>query len=300
MNRIVPAALLVAFLCACETAPIASIPDPLPEALPWTTSEELEEGAFLGIEGRENDSGSLDELSFDPGVRVTDVATGSPADMVGIQAGDVLMSFEGQELYAPEDIAALLRGLTGNEQVTCEVMRDDTMFEVQFALRPAAGGAGEVMELYRVDVARTRAAWATSPKGVVLVSSADGGPTERAGLAIGDVVLEIDGEPVVSDRGMVRRLLGYEAGTRHEFEVVHGKQLETMSVELYEPSTKTTHFVFPILWNWNADTSGDYAEFALIDLYFISLFRYRRDGDEKEWRFLRFFQVKSGVGELTE
>ena len=35
-----------------------------------------------------------------------------------------------------------------------------------------------------------------------------------------------------------------------------------------------------------------------IDLYVISLFRYAREGGEKRWSFLRFFQFASGVGEL--
>lgn len=300
MTRLVPAALLALLLCACETAPIAPVPDPLPEALPWSSAEAVEGGAFLGIEARENDAGSLDELAFDPGIRVTAVAVGSPAAAAGIKPGDVLLAFDAQPLYAPEDLAALLRERAGDETIALEVLRDDTSFEVQLALRAAGGGTSMAVELYRIDVARTRAAWATAPGGVMLVSSAPDGPTERAGLAVGDVVVAIDAERVASDRGMIRRLLEYEPGAEVELELLQGEAHQRVGVKLYEPREKTTHFVFPILWNWNASIEGDYAEFALIDLYFISLFRYRRDGEEQEWRFLRFFQVKSGVGELSE
>ena len=53
MTRTAPAVALLALLAACQAAPIAPVPDPLPEALPWSTSEEVERGAFLGLELRD-------------------------------------------------------------------------------------------------------------------------------------------------------------------------------------------------------------------------------------------------------
>src|SRR5262249_35439975 len=57
---------------ACTTATLATIPEPLPEALPWSVP--AQGGAFLGLSVEENDSGSLDNLYFQPGVRVITVA----------------------------------------------------------------------------------------------------------------------------------------------------------------------------------------------------------------------------------
>ena len=75
------AALSLCLLAAgtsCQYAPERTIPDPLPETLEWAIPQ-AGASAFLGVEVRENDSGSLESLSFDPGVRVHAVTERSPA-----------------------------------------------------------------------------------------------------------------------------------------------------------------------------------------------------------------------------
>ena len=51
---------------------------------------------------------------------------------------------------------------------------------------------------------------------------------------------------------------------------------------------------------YDATANRERQAFVLIDLYVISLFRYRREGNERHWSFLRFFNFSSGVGELEE
>ena len=302
MTRTAPAVALLALLAACQAAPIAPVPDPLPEALPWSTSEEVERGAFLGLELRENDSGSLDELAFEPGVRVIELAAGSPAAEAGLQLGDVVLRYDGAELFAPEDVEALLRGGREGDEVGLQVLRDDTVFDVRVVLRStAAGAAAEARPLYRVDVSRTRAAWASGPRGVVLVSAAEDGPTARAGLPLGSVVVAVDGASVASDRGLIRRLARYEPGTEVVLTLLDDEnRTSEREVRLFLPKEVITRSVFPILWGYNADADGENKSLVLIDLYFISLFRYTRTGTEKEWRILRFIQFSSDVGELGE
>ena len=58
--------------------------------------------------------------------------------------------------------------------------------------------------------------------------------------------------------------------------------------------------VLPTLQRIDAAADRTRENFVLLDLYLISLFRYEREGSEKNWRFLRFFQWSSGVGELDE
>ena len=64
--------------------------------------------SFLGLEVRENDSGSLESLSFDPGVRVHEVTERSPAAGAGVRVDDVVLAMDGVELAVPEDLTALL------------------------------------------------------------------------------------------------------------------------------------------------------------------------------------------------
>ena len=78
-----------------------------------------------------------------------------------------------------------------------------------------------------------------------------------------------------------------------------GKERD-VAVRLVEEPRQLTHFMIPILTNYDSDPDGESTSFVLIDLYVISLFRYTREGAEKEWRFLRWFRWSTGVGELSE
>jgi membrane-associated protease RseP (regulator of RpoE activity) len=298
--RTAPAALLSLLLGACQTAPAGPIPDPLPEALPWRTSEEIPEGAFLGLKTRENDSGTLDALSFASGIVVTRVVEASPAAHAGFEIGDVVLSFGGRELYAPEDLEALLRDATGDAPLAAQVQRGDSVLEV--LVTPLAGGDGpvaEARELYVLDVARTRAAWATGPRGVTLVSTVDEGPMTRARIPIGTTVVALDGEPLTSARGLVRRLETYPPGARVEFRIVDAEGDEReRKVRLFDQPTVVTKSVFPILWTYHADPNKDEKLFKLVDLWIFSFYRYSRSGEEKEHRVLHFIKWGSGKGEL--
>src|SRR5579862_8363167 len=52
-----------------------------------------------------------------------------------------------------------------------------------------------------------------APIGVGVVSVVPGGPAERAGLRVGDVVVAIDGSPVTSVDALMRRLSRIGPGT---------------------------------------------------------------------------------------
>ena len=56
----------------------------------------------------------------------------------------------------------------------------------------------------------------------------------------------------------------------------------------------------PILFTYAGEVDESETRFVLIDLWFISLFRFRRDGGERTYKILRFFTWSTGVGELSE
>ena len=291
-------ALLAAIVVGCQTAPDRTIPDPLPETLEWAIPV-ADDAAFLGIEVRENDSGSLESLSFDPGVRVHEVVERSPAAVAGVQINDVLITFDGTELAVPEDLAALLEGASGGTTATLGLQRGDTVFEVEVTLI-GSGGAIEAAarEAFVLDPARTRGAWGTND-GAILVARAEKGPLHS--LDIGDRVIELDGKPIVSGRGLVQRLVSHDPGSKVKLTVVsQAGETRTVRVRLLEEGRRLTRFSIPILTTYDATANRERQAFVLIDLYVISLFRFRREGNERHWSFLRFFNFSSGVGELEE
>jgi len=290
-------AALVAFCASCRSAPDRTIPDPLPETLEWALPAQAGT-AFLGLEVRENNSGSLDDLSFDPGVRVHRVVDGSPASAAGVRIDDVVLSFEGVELAVPEDLDALIGRASGGDRVALQVQRGDTVFDLEVTLRGAGGDeAPAVNEAFVLDPARTAGAWGTSD-GAVLVSRAKRGPVR--GLPVGARVIALDGDPIVSGRGLVKRVVALAPGTRVTFTVAFpdGGDPRDVDVSLLDAGRRTTRFSIPVLATYDATADRERENFVLLDLYVISLFRYQRDGTEKSWSILRFFQFAGDVGEL--
>ncbi len=121
-------------------------------------------------------------------------------------------------------------------------------------------------------------------------------------LPIGSRVTSLEGQRIVSGRGFVRRLLALSPGEKVELKVtLPDSQKETvLDIVLQDEGRRLTRMSVPILATYDAAADRSRESFVLLDLYLISLFRYEREGSEKRWRFLRFFQWSSGVGELDE
>lgn len=293
------AALVVLLLGACTTAPIRPLPDPLPATLEWAQAQ-AEEGSFLGLTVRENDSGSLESLSFDPGVRVTAVAKGSPAAEAGMRIGDVLLELGGQPVHDPGELANLLAELEPGSPAEAQIQRGDSGFAVQLTPRAQGGGGAAPERLWRADPARTLAGWLGGQGGVVLVTTDPDGPFAKAGFEAGDVVRSIDGERVLSDLDLVQRLQAQPEGARVDVTYTRGAEgpEREARVQLATPNRRVTGVNLPILVNYSSDPEGTQTSFALLDLWLISLLRYERDGAEKRWSILRFFRFSTGIGEL--
>jgi S1-C subfamily serine protease len=234
-------------------------------------------------------------------VRVTRVVQNSPAEAAGVSVGDVIRSFDGTRVDDPGALDTLLRRAEPGREAVLELQRDDTVFELRLPLAAAGGGGGEARPLYRLDPARSRAGWATGERGVVLVSAAEDGPTGRAGLELGAVVLAVDGEELLSARDLIRELGAHPPGDEVTLTVLEpGGGTREVELRLQDQGRRLIGAGFPILFHYDADPSGGSSEFVLLDLWLISLFSYEREGSEKEWRILRFIRWSTGVGELSQ
>jgi len=300
------AALIAILVAACTTTPLAPIPQPLPVTLAWASQADPAGGAFLGLKGRENLVGGFDDLDFQAGLRVTHVVENSPAAKAGCRVGDVLLAFDGHRTNDPGELEALVVANRPGNRIVLEVQRGDTVFEVPVELEAPAGAEAlapqdSALATHRLDPARSRGAWRTGMGGAVLVASADRAPFPRAGIPVGSVVRAIDGEEVLSDRALIRCLEGRAPGAVVEARFL-GPDGEERSarVTLQDQPTKVTRISLPVLFTYDADVEGQATSFVLLDLWFLSLFRYERSGEERRWRFLRFFEFSTGVGELSE
>lgn len=300
LPRTLPGLLL---LCACTSAPVQPLPDPLPETLEFARAQAPQGGAFLGLEVRENDGGSLDELAFEPGVRVVGVDRNSPAARAGFVPGDVLLALDGERVDDPGTLEALLAAARPERTVQLEVRRGDSAFALAVPLASRVeGDPGPAPRLlWRADPARSRAGWLAGHGGVVLVTSEERGPFPSAGIRPGAVVLALEGEPVRSERALIRRLQALEPGARVAVRWrAPGEEAEREArVRLFAPPRRVTSARFPILFAYDAAADGSSRRVALVDLWLVWLLRYERRGVERHWSVLRFLRYSSGFGELA-
>ncbi|HHJ18450.1 MAG TPA: PDZ domain-containing protein [Gammaproteobacteria bacterium] len=68
------------------------------------------------------------------GVLVTSVTADSPAAKAGLQANDVILSYGDQKLYAPEQLAGLVRSDQPNQTVTLQVAQKGQLNKLQVTL----------------------------------------------------------------------------------------------------------------------------------------------------------------------
>ena len=173
--------------------------------------------AWLGSEIQELDATISDalHLTADTGVLINDVVPGSPADVAGLQRGDVIVSmngatiidsFQAQDLISdvdPGDTAKLVvdtvDGGLRNVYVTFGVQPDATGTNVQTvaaatdtAIDPVLSTPWGISVSPLTDDARAAFGIPANVQGVVIVAVAKGSLADRQGLEVGDVIESIN------------------------------------------------------------------------------------------------------------
>lgn len=151
------------------------------------------------------------KLTTSKGVVVSDVSEDSPADRAGLKQGDVILQYKGSSV---EDAAVLQKAVTRTPvgtKATMKVMRSGREQEVTVTI----GEQSDTAKVASIDRAVEHALaglevqgldrqlareLGISPKthGVVIVGVEPDSLADRAGVAPGDVIREIDRQPVRS------------------------------------------------------------------------------------------------------
>jgi serine protease Do len=166
----------------------------------------------VGIQDLTQDLAKSFGISKAKGALVSDVKEGSPADQAGLKQGDIIIAYQGSPV---EDAVALQRLVTRTPvgtKVTVTIVRDGHEKELTVTIREqqetarlanAEGGEPEyafagvaVQDLDR-DTAKELGIKGKA-QGVVVTSVEPDSGAEKAGLAAGDVIREINRQPVKS------------------------------------------------------------------------------------------------------
>ncbi len=167
----------------------------------------------IGLQGLSQDLATAFGLKDAKGALVSDVKAGSPADQAGLKQGDVIVGYHGT---AVEDGVALQRLVTRTAigvSVTLNVVRDGHEREVTVKVgaqpdeskiaKVQRGGSDEVLSglvVEELDQDRAKQLGFHGAQGVVVTRVDPESEAERSGLAAGDVIQEMNRQPIKSVR----------------------------------------------------------------------------------------------------
>jgi serine protease Do len=175
---------------------------------------------FLGVQPQPITQDMVDNLGLKStqGALIADVVKGGPADKAGLKPGDVVVGLNGRPVMDNNQLTRDVGAIPPSQSVKLDVVHDGKtrQVEVKLADRPdeieqASRGGGQssdsdkssgdllgmrVQELTPELAQRARVDPGT--RGVVVTAVAQDSPASQAGLDPGDVVLEINRQPVAS------------------------------------------------------------------------------------------------------
>ena len=154
------------------------------------------------------------------GALVNEVQPNSPAEKAGIETGDVVVAVNGKKIEDPRELQMLVAGLSPGTKVDVKVVREgkEKQLHVELAERPSQRVAGspapttsddpDVLDGVTVgDLDQALRKQYEIPEairnGVVITKVDADSPSAEAGIRVGDVVLEINREPVQNSKQAV-------------------------------------------------------------------------------------------------
>ena len=162
------------------------------------------------------------KLSTEKGALVADVVEGGPAEKAGIERGDVIVTFDGKDISESDDLPYVVASTPVGKTVTVEVIRKGQRKSIQVEIgeleeeeKPqvaseARPNLGLSVREITPELARNFGLSETS--GVVIVQVEANSPAQEAGLAPGDLILEIEQVEVKDLEQFNKMTEGYKAG----------------------------------------------------------------------------------------
>ncbi len=181
------------------------------------------------------------------GVRVTQVYPGTEAEEAGLEVGDFIVELDGEAIPAsyPEDyevFPTMVRQYRIGSDAELTVLRDGEEHKVTVKL-PASPRLDREMKKYRDDrfeltvrdvafLDRAREKWAPATAGVLVQEVDEGGWAALGELAVGDLIQEVDGQPV-TDVNSIEKIMKEIAETKPEYVVIRVlRRIHTIYIEL--------------------------------------------------------------------
>lgn len=164
----------------------------------------------VNIQNLTEDLAKSMQLKDTKGALVSEVVQGSPAEKVGVKRGDVIVGFNGRAIKDSHELSSTVAGTAVDKEVPLQIVRDGKQMTLQIRIakldsqepdkpstEPASQGKwGLQLQDLTPDLAKQLGA--KIQQGVIVAGVQPGSPAEEASIQRGDIILEVNRQPVKS------------------------------------------------------------------------------------------------------
>jgi serine protease Do len=163
--------------------------------------------AWLGVYIQDVIPGMERQLGVREGALITEVMRGSPAAKAGLRAGDAIVAVDGEKIRNSNDLQMAIMYRRAGERVRLTVVRNRATMTVEVVLeeRPEEGARAPARGLSKFGLivqdltAELKSRYGlTRDSGVVVVGVEAGSRAYWGGVQVGDLIVEVNREPVAS------------------------------------------------------------------------------------------------------
>lgn len=172
-------------------------------------------------------------LKDEKGALIAEVMKNSPAEKAGLQAGDVILEFDGKAIADMHELPRLAAVTPVGKKSRIKVLRDGRMLEKTVTIEKLADGAGgqeksaaglDKLGITVTDLTKDLAArlGTSETGGAVVTEVKPGSPAEDAGIARGDIIRQVNGKLVNSSADYAKLVSPLKKGDVVRFLVRRG------------------------------------------------------------------------------
>jgi serine protease Do len=218
----------------------------------------------------------------DEQVEITEVEKDSPAELADLKEGDIVLQFDGEDVYDEEMLAKMIRQRKPGEAVTLKIERKGKTQDVRvklgefteedvwkdferkfphlFRTRPdrdierkepsrpevlrRSFGERKYIGIYIRELNEELSEYfgVDEGTGLLIEKIEEGGPAEEAGLRVGDVIVRADGERLESTQELSELIQDKKEGDKVKIEFIRDKKKRSVEVEVKEEETNLSNF----------------------------------------------------------
>jgi serine protease Do len=176
------------------------------------------------------------------GALVTQVVEDSPASKAGVEHGDIVLSVDGRKVKETRDLIEYVSAQGPGKSVDLEILRDGKRFTKRVELSERVGDSAESaaedkpgtsgIEWLGLDYQdltpglKQSLGLPATVEGVLVSEVAASSPLYDEGVAEGDIIVEVNGDPVASSRDFEKALEALPSGS---FARLYLKRVDTRS-----------------------------------------------------------------------